>query len=378
MQKQDIHAIPVQAIGLKPGQKLKFDKSNDFQTELRQRVDEFFQSTGRRKRDCPQMYLKTLILLSSLAALYGLLVFAAQTWWQSVPLAVLLGLVMAEIGFNVQHDGGHQAYSDSAWVNKLMSMTLDLIGGSSYNWRWKHGVFHHTYVNITNHDTDLDIGVFGRLTPHQRWFSFHQWQHYYLWPLYGLVAIRWQFYDDFHDVIVGRIGEHRYPRPTGWEWVIFLGGKAVFFTFAFIIPLQFHSLWTVLALYGVTMVVLGVFLSVVFQLAHTVEEAKFLLPPSETGRIESAWAIHQVETTVNFARHNPIVTWLLGGLNFQVEHHLFPKICHVNYPALSKLVEETCQEFGVNYVQHPSVGAGIASHFRWLRQMGTLDTLKQG
>jgi linoleoyl-CoA desaturase len=372
IQTQNAHKIPGQTIepSVRHNKKVKFGKGGEFQIELHRRIDELFQSTELKERDCPQMYGKTVILLSSLAVLYLLLVFVAQHWWQSLPLAILLGLVMGAIGFNIQHDGGHQAYSSSVWVNKLMSMTLDLIGGSSYNWHWKHIVFHHTYVNITSHDTDLDVGVFGRLTPHQQWFPLHQWQHYYLWLLYGLIAVRWQLYDDFHDAIVGRIGEHEYPRPTKWELALFLGGKAMFLVLAFVIPLQFHSFWVVLSFYGLIMFFMGLFLSVVFQLAHTVEEANFLIPEPGTDRIDNAWAIHQVETTVNFGRHNWFMTWLLGGLNFQIEHHLFPKICHVNYPAMSKVVEETCRDFGVNYMHHESFWAGIRSHFRWLRQMG--------
>lgn len=371
-QKQNIHEISEQ-ISKPDGRhdkKLKFSRGSDFQIELRRRIGELFQNKELRERDCPQMYTKTLILLISFVSLYGSLVFIVQQWWQAVPLSILLGLVIAAIGFNIQHDGGHQAYSRSPWVNRLMAMTLDLIGGSSYNWRWKHIMLHHTYTNITSHDTDLDIGIFGRLTPHQKWLPFHRWQHYYLWFLYGLIGIRWQLYDDFHDVITGRIGEQPYPRPTGWELIIFLSGKTLLFILILGIPLQFHSLWHVLAVYGLTMFVMGLVLSVVFQLAHAVEEAKILAPPQDAEQIDSAWAVHQVETTVNFARHNRFLSWWIGGLNFQVEHHLFPKICHVNYPAMSKLVEETCQEFGLNYRQHPSLWAGIASHFRWLRQMG--------
>lgn len=372
MQKQGVHKSPelVANQTLERNTKLKFGKGNAFQIELRRRVDEFFQSTGRQQRDCPQMYVKTFILLVSLVFLYLLSVFVAQTWWQALPLAILLGLVMAAIGFNIQHDGSHQAYSNVDWINKLMAMTLDLIGGSSYNWYWKHVVFHHTYVNITGYDTDLDIDELGRPTPHQQWFPLHRWQHIYLWLLYGLMPIRWQLYDDFHAILTGQIGEHRYPRPKGWELVIFLTGKAVFLLLAFAIPLQFHPFWVVLGYYGVTVFVLGIVLSVVFQLAHAVEEADFLVPCQDSGRIDNAWTIHQVETTVNFARHSPVITWLLGGLNLQVEHHLFPRICHVNYSAMSQLVEETCREFGVTYLQHPSIGAGIASHFRWLQRMG--------
>jgi linoleoyl-CoA desaturase len=132
----------------------------------------------------------------------------------------------------------------------------------------------------------------------------------------------------------------------------------------------FHPPWVVLSLYGVAALTLGLTLSVVFQLAHCVEEAEFPVPRPDTGRIDRAWAIHQVETTVDFSRSSRVLSWLLGGLNFQIEHHLFPRICHVNYPAMSRLVEETCREFGVRYTEHRSLGAGLASHFRWLQRMG--------
>ncbi len=164
-------------------------------------------------------------------------------------------------------------------------------------------------------------------SPHTSVIPFHRWQHFYLWPLYGFMAIKWQFLDDFLEVIRGRIGGIRFPRPKGKELAIFLGGKALYFTLAFGIPLLFHSPWAVLLFYGTAVLVVGMVLSIVFQLAHCVEQAEFPMPEEDTGRIENAWAIHQVETTVDFARRSRIVTWLLGGLNFQVEHHLFPRIC---------------------------------------------------
>jgi len=348
---------------------LKFGNDQTFQLEVRRRVDEYFRTTGRRQRDCWQMYLKTAILVASFTVLYALLVFVADTWWQGLLLAVLLGLSAAGIGFNVQHDGGHQAYSNSPWINQLMAMTLELMGGSSYLWRWKHAVFHHTYVNITGHDTDIDLGILGRLSPHQKRLAYHRWQHFYLWPLYGLLAIKWQLVDDFLKLIRGRISNQQFPRPKGWDLAVFIAGKAMFFTLAFGIPLLFHSVGSVFVYYGIVGLVAGIVLSVVFQAAHCVEEAEFPLP-KEKGRIARAWAVHQVETTVNFARRSRVATWLLGGLNFQIEHHLFPRISHANYPAISRLVEEVCRDFGIKYAEHTSFGAAMASHFRWLRRMG--------
>jgi len=297
-------------------------------------------------------------------------VLVAQTWLQALVLAILLGLSAAGIGFNAQHDGGHRAYSNYFWVNKLMATTMDVLGGSSYLWHWKHAVFHHSYVNIAGLDTDIDLGIIARLTPHQKRLVFHRWQHLYLWPLYGLLAIKWQLFDDFRKLIAGRIGGHRVPRPKKWDLVILLVGKAIFLTAAFGVPLLFHRPNVVLFYYLVTALVLGTVLSIVFQLAHCVDEASFPLPREGSGRIENSWAIHQTETTVDFARRSRVVAWLFGGLNFQIEHHLFPRISHVNYPAISRLVEGTCRDFGVNYMEFKSIRAGVASHFRWLRRMG--------
>ncbi len=358
-----------------PGRNLKFGNDNAFQLELRRRVDEYFRATGRRQRDCWQMYLKTAILLVGFAGSYVLLVFAAQTWWQGLPLAILLGLSAAAIGFNIQHDGGHHAYSNHPWINKLMAMTLELIGGSSYLWRWKHVVFHHTYVNITGHDTDIDLGILARLTPNQKQLAFHRWQHLYLWPLYGLLAIKWQLVDDFRKLISGRISNQPFPRPRGWELVILVAGKVIFLAFAFGIPLQCHSVGVVIFYYAVAGLVTGTVLSVVFQVAHCVEEAEFPVPGTNTERIDHAWAIHQAETTVDFARRSRVITWLVGGLNFQIEHHLFPRISHVNYPMISSVVEKTFRDFGIGYTEYKSFRAGMASHFRWLRRMGMPNTI---
>jgi linoleoyl-CoA desaturase len=242
-------------------------------------------------------------------------------------------------------------------------------------WRWKHAVIHHTYVNITGHDTDIDFGFMARMTPHQKRLKFHRWQHLYLWLLYGLFALRWHLLGDMREYLSGRINGQRFPRPRGRELAIFVGGKVIFVTLAFGLPILMHPVWVALLFYTVTALVLGIVLSMIFQLAHCVEEAEFPLPAAGSGQIENAWAIHQAQTTVDFARGSRIASWLFGGLNFQIEHHLFPRICHIHYPAISKLVEQTCRDFGVKYAEHASVWAGVVSHFRWLRRLGRAEAI---
>lgn len=354
-----------------PGQAVKFDHDSGFQRDVRQRVDEYFRRTGHRKRDSPQMYLKTAIIFAWLIGSYVLLVFFSLAWWQVVPLVVALGLAMGGIAFNVQHDGNHHAYSRYEWINRLMARSLDFVGASSYLWHWKHNVLHHTYVNISGQDTDIDVGPLARFTPHQKRLPAHRWQHLYMWALYGFMTIRWQFYRDFNELITSKIEGHKFPRPKGWDLATFFVGKLVFATLALAIPMLFHPIWLVLLVYFGVSFVLGVVMAVVFQLAHCTEQASFPLPQQDTGRMDNSWAIHQVSTTVDFARKSRVASWLLGGLNFQIEHHLFPQICHVNYPGISKIVEETCRDHGVEYKEHASVWAGLAAHFHWLRLMGS-------
>jgi len=354
-------------------QALKFSRSDRFVKELRSRVDAFMEQTGRKKRDVPSMYLKTATLLTAFFSIYITLMFFVTSWWLIVPLAMLLGVTVAGIGFNIQHDGGHRAYSERPWVNKLMSLTLDLMGGSSYMWDWKHNSLHHTYPNIDGHDDDINVGILGRLSPHQPRYSFHRLQGIYLWFLYGFLAVKWHLVDDFVQVAKGRIGEHKIPRPRGKDLAVFVGGKVVFFSMAFGLPLLLHPWWGALGTYLIAACTSGIVLSVVFQLAHCVEEASFPQPvqlPDGGERMETEWAVHQVQTTVNFARESKFLSWFLGGLNYQIEHHLFSRICHVHYPAISKVVEETCNEFGIRYAAHKTMWSAIGSHFRWLVRMG--------
>ncbi|MEZ6127493.1 MAG: acyl-CoA desaturase [Planctomycetaceae bacterium] len=349
---------------------VKFAKSDGFMQALRERVDAYFSETQQSKRDHPRMYLKTVVILSWLILTYVGLVFYAATWPAALALSVSLGIAMAAVGFNIQHDGGHGAYSRFPLINQVMAFTLDILGGSSFIWKRTHNVIHHSYTNVTGLDGDIDLGILGRLSPHQPRYFFHRVQHFYLWFLYGLITFKWQFRDDYQALLIGRVGSSRIPSPKGWELATLLLGKAAFMTLAFGVPLYFHAWQNVALCFFAASFAQGVLLSVVFQLAHCVEHADFPIPDADTMRIENAWAVHQVETTVDFARTSWLATWFTGGLNFQIEHHLFPQICHIHYPAIAGIVEATSAEFGVHYNAHPTAWSAIKSHYRWLRLMG--------
>ena len=341
-----------------------------FSIELRERVDAYFTSQNLSKRDLPAMYLKTGIIFVWCGLSYcGLL--AASTTWQGILLSISLGLGMAAIGFNVMHDGNHGAYSRHAWVNDVMSRTMDLLGGSAYFWRFKHNMAHHTYTNIAGQDDDLALGKYGRLSPHDPWRRAFRFQHIYVWALYALLAVEWQITGELRNLLLKRrIGMTPVPFPGRREHLLFWLGKVVFLSLAFAIPLFFHPLGSVLACYAISAITLGLTLAVVFQLAHCVEEVHFERPTTDDAIVEKEWSAHQTEATADFAPRSRWLTWYVGGLNYQIEHHLFPGICHLHYPALAPLVESVCLRHGIRHFTHPTVGSAIRSHMRWLRAMG--------
>jgi linoleoyl-CoA desaturase len=346
---------------------LRFLPSTPFRTDLDAAVDAYFATTGRSRRDQPAMYLKTAILFTWLAGAYVGLVFFAHSFFSAFPLAIALGLAMAGIGFNVQHDGGHGAYSNRRAVNRLMAFSIDLLGGSSYFWSYKHNIAHHTFPNVTGADDDLEVGTLARLTPHRRWYPLHRLQHLYMWILYACLVIRWQLIDDFHSLIDPGIGQTHVPRPRGWDLARFWLGKATFLTLAFVVPMTVCPIGAVIAFYVITQLTVGLVLATTFQLAHCVQEATF--PVEVEGRIEREWAAHQLDTTVDFGHGNRLLTWYVGGLNYQIEHHLFPQVCHVHYPALAEIVERVAAAHGIRYRRHHGTWAALRSHYRWLRQL---------
>ncbi len=348
---------------------LKFSRSNEFRKTLNARVDGYFDDTGHSRRDLPHHFLKIFVIFSWFVGSYLLLVFAPLPVFGKVLAAISLGFAGAGMGFSVMHDAGHGAASSKPWVNRVLFCSLEILGGSSFLWNVKHNMVHHTYANVDGHDDDIDMGFLGRLAPEQRHLPFHRAQHFYIWFLYGLLVLKWHLIDDFRMLLKGRIGERKIPAMKPSDIAIFVGGKIFFISYAFVIPTLIFGFLPVFAFYMIASFVQGVTMATVFQLAHCVEEADFPAAPEEH-RFDHDWATHQVLTTVDFAQNSRFINWYVGGLNFQIEHHLFPRISHMHYPALAPLVRQTCEEFGLPYHVQPGFGHALRSHFRWLRRMG--------
>ncbi|ABS27383.1 Linoleoyl-CoA desaturase [Anaeromyxobacter sp. Fw109-5] len=351
--------------------RVRFSRDDGLHRAVKQRAAAYFEAMDRARSGDRAMHAKTAAILGWFAGSYALLlVFGGSSPWLAAALTVSIAFATAGIGFSVMHDANHGAYARSARVNRAWGLSLDFVGASSYLWRFKHNVHHHTYANIDGMDADIDGAPFLRLAATQRLRFLHRYQHAYAWPLYGVLGLKWWFVDDVVDLVRGRIGRLPYPRPRGRELAAFVAGKAVFLTWAILVPaVVFRSGW-VAVLFLLGSLVLGIVLATVFQLAHAVPAARFHAAVPGDQRMATGWAEHQVRATVDFAPSNRLLGWYIGGLNFQVEHHLLPDVCHVHYPALAGAVEATCLAHGVPYHSEPTLRAAIAAHWRFLRALG--------
>ncbi|MBC7487630.1 MAG: acyl-CoA desaturase [Cytophagaceae bacterium] len=353
-------------------QKITFNnKNNLFFQRLKEKVDVHFKSNNTVATGNRSLYVKSVLQVCSAIGLYITLVFIHPDAFLSVILCALLGANLAFIGFNIMHEGGHQSFSKRTWVNVLSAYSLNVLGGNAMFWKAKHNVNHHTYTNIEGMDDDINVQPYMRIHPSQRRYWMHRFQHIYWILLYGITYLSWIFIDDFAKYFSGKMVPNSPQRKwTLKEHLIFWSTKIGYIALYIGLPVYFTSLASTLIGFGIMTFVCGLTIAVVFQMAHVVEITSFPEPDAITSKINQEWAIHQIETTANFGTNNKILSWFLGGLNFQVEHHLFPRISHVHYPAINKLVKETCEEFNVSYIEFSSLGTAFWSHLKHIKKMG--------
>ena len=281
--------------------------------------------------------------------------------------ALSAGLARAGLAFTVTHDGNHGSFDASSRPNQLAGHVLDLLGMSSWLWRWKHNVLHHPNPNIWEFDDDVDASPFLRLHPEQDWQFLHRWQHLYAWPLYCLMTARWTLYSDFKELFVGRIGSLALPAMAPIDVAVFWLGKLQYFGWALVAPAIVLGLESGLLFYVVLECTGGLVAAVAFQLAHSVEQAAHL---SAEEAAELGWVQQQLSSTVDFEISSSPVQWYLGGLNHQVVHHLFPGISHVHYPWIAEVVRDEAMRAGLPYKKGRSLLSQLRSHARFLRTMG--------
>lgn len=350
-------------------QTIKFNQKNSlFSKSLKQKTNNYFSSTFTKKTGNRRIFIKASVLLVSFLAIYSILVFVQPHWSISILLCLIFGVNLAAIGFNIMHDAGHNSFSDNKKLNTVLSYSLNLLGGNIYFWKLKHNIAHHTYTNIDGEDHDIEV-KFMRIHHDQKLKKHHKYQHIYFIFLYGISYLAWIFYQDYEKYFRQKMAPHsedKFHFPLQ-EKLIFWSSKIFHFVLFIVIPIYMLGWATALLGLLITAVVCGLCLAIVFQLAHVVTDTEF--KTINNSMVEEEWMIHQLQSTANFSTKNKVLTWLLGGLNFQVEHHLFPKISHVHYPALNKIVRQTCEEHNIPYIEYKSFWQAFLSHIKVIKLM---------
>lgn len=288
-------------------------------------------------------------------------------------LWIMMGFGIVGIGASVMHDSNHGSYSNNKHVNGLLGNILNILGGYSRNWRIQHNVLHHTYTNLHGHDEDIAGTILIRMSPHAPKLKIHRFQHIYAWVLYSLMNLFWVLVKDFK--LLFRYHKNdllKKEKITLRTGLIELTALRIFyFSYILVLPIMISGMpWYDVVMGFVLMhMVAGLSLACIFQPAHVMETSEYPLP-TEDNKIENNWAAHQVLNTTNFAPNNKIVSWFIGGLNFQIEHHLFPHVCHVHYPKLSAIVKRAAERHGLPYNVQPTVTRALAEHGRMLRILG--------
>jgi len=352
----------------------KFDKthSNEFITDLRKSVDEYFRKNNTTRFGNTNMVIKTIFMFSLYYVPYAIAVSGILTnpliYWL---MWVVMGVGMAGIGLSVMHDANHGAYSKNKMVNNLLGLSLNLLGGSAKNWKIQHNRLHHTFTNV--HDMDPDVSPIGllRFSPEAPLKKIHRVQHFYAWFLYGLLTFSWATNKEFKQLKDfkedGVIGKKEY-QSLMLEMVLW---KLVYYVYMFGIPYFFGSIsfafW--LLCFFTLHFVAGFILATIFQTAHIMPECDHPKTNNE-GTIENNWAIHQLQTTSNYAPKSKLFSWFVGGLNFQVEHHLFPNICHVHYKDISNIVKQKAKKYNLPYYTQKNYLKALIEHTKMLKHLG--------
>jgi len=354
---------------------ITFATSNrDFTTTLNKRVNDYFKVNGVAKHANSEMIIKTICMFALYFGPYALIVSGAVTAWPWViALLIVMGLGLAGIGLCVMHDANHGAYSSKKWVNTVIGYSINLIGANAFNWKMQHNVLHHSFTNVHEEDEDISPRGVLRLSPHSDWKGIHRYQFIYAWLLYGMMTLVWLTYKDFYRIVVYHKNglAKKNNAHMGREWAILIGSKMLYVSYIFVIPVVFTALawWQILLGIVIMQYIAGFLLAIIFQPAHVIEGTEYPLP-DENQTLQNNWAIHQLLTTTNFGNKSRWFSWYVGGLNFQIEHHLFPNICHVHYRKISGIVQDTAKEFGLPYKSARTFIGALNSHARLLKQLG--------
>ena len=349
-------------------------KPSDFSKTLKERVDAYFKENGLSRQGDWRMYAKTVLMLGLFFTPWAFIAFGGiGGGWQFWVAEIVMGFGLAGIGLNVMHDANHGSFSKHKWVNQTVSYVLDLVGGSSALWRIQHNVLHHSFTNIEGLDEDIDTPGILRFTPNRPLKKIHKLQFIYAWGFYSIMTLFWMTAKDW--LALARYRKKGLVKSSGSsvgqltrDLII---SKLLYFGYIMVLPALFSGLpfWKITVGWMVMHAVTGLILASIFQPAHVLEDLQFS-QGKKGASMEDDNLSHQLKSTANFGTRSRLFTWMCGGLNHQIEHHLFPQVCHIHFSDLAPIVRKTAEEFGLPYRSSTTFAGALALHTKMLWKLG--------
>lgn len=349
---------------------IRFKKEEDtqFVQVLYARVNQYFKDNNLPKTGDASLLIKGTILLATYGATY-LLLFFSNNLTQLYLAYIGLGILTIFVALNIAHDAAHGTFATHATWNDRLLYVFDLLGANGYLWQLKHVHSHHPHVNIPNMDGDIKQSNLVRIFPNAPRLSFHRYQYLYMPILYLFYTLNWLLFRDFRDFFQTNISGKPNIQHAKKEYVKLIVGKIIYlsrmiFLPYFLLPFSFPQI-----LVGFLIFHFAASFTVTLALvsAHIGEDSVYP-EPNKNGEMPSSWVRHQIVTTCDFATDNSLITHLFGGFNHHVVHHLFPNICHIHYPVLTKILAETCREFKMPYQANDTLIQAIWSHLKFLKK----------
>jgi len=317
-------------------------------------------------------YVKAAVILGTAVALEMYMHTYGEYRWY---LSGILGFFMALIGLNVQHDANHGAISRNPWVNRILGMSQNWIGGSAVDWIHQHVVQHHTETNDVHHDPDIVGSGLLRLNPLKPTASHLVYQHIYVFFLIALFGLN-VVYESLNHIVKG--AHHAPMSKMITSNRVFDASASLFFVFRWIVfPLaQQESLaaaaMTFLNIFPMFMVG-GYYLAFFFIISHNFEGVHMF--DKSSAKSTQSFLYKQVASSSNVG--GSFLCFINGGLNYQIEHHLFPRIQHTHYPTIAPVVREFCLARNIPYRHFPTVSENLRSCVAHLAKMASAETLPE-
>ncbi len=353
-------------------------KESGFTEELKRNISEYFRVNNLSNKGNFWLYLKSFIIIGIYLVPWVLMITYPMSGWLGLALCIIMGIGEAGVGMSVMHDAAHGALSRKKWVNSLFQSSMYILGSNMFNWKIQHNLYHHTYTNIFGYDPDIGTKVVIRLCEHAKLRKYHRYQYIYSFFLYGLMTLSKIILDivQLNEFNKKGITKRQQANPKS-ELTILIVSKTLYFFIFLGIPLWISPFnwWQILIGFGIMHMTAGIIMSTIFQMAHVVEGAEQPLPDSNR-IVHHEWLVHQLLSTADFAPNNRILGWYVGGLNYQIEHHLFPNICHIHYRKLAPIVQTTALKYGIKYNVKPTLAHAFISHVKRLKELGNLNSIK--